>query len=167
MTPTPDRPTGRDLTRDEARAYAGAIAARPDLWRPLVRHDPAARVFTLLERDAHVETWVISWMPGHDTGFHDHDLSSGAVMVVEGKVREHRLRFGADATSRVVEAGDFFEFRETDIHRVTHEGDEPTVSVHVYSPPLRRMGRYLVEPEGALQRHPLGHDEELRPLDVA
>jgi predicted metal-dependent enzyme (double-stranded beta helix superfamily) len=160
------RPAGRDLTRDEARAYAAAVAERPELWRRLVRHDPEARVFTLLERDDHVETWVICWMPGHDTGFHDHDLSSGAVTVIQGQVREHRLRMGGEAASRLVPTGGFFEFTSSDIHRVTHEGDEPAVTLHVYSPPLRRMGRYLIEPEGALQRHPLGHDEELRPLDA-
>jgi hypothetical protein len=39
--------------------------------------------------------------------------------------------------------------------------------VHAYSPPLRRMGAYLVEPSGTLQRHPLAKDEELRPLTSA
>jgi quercetin dioxygenase-like cupin family protein len=166
MTP-PDRPTGRDLTKDESRAYAAAVAARPELWRPLVRHDPAERIFTPLERDGHLETWVICWMPGHDTGFHDHDLSSGAVTVVEGEVREHRLTVGGEPLSRVVPTGGSFTFDAPDIHRVTHEGTEPAVTVHVYSPPLRRMGRYVVTPDRPLERHPIGHDEELRPLEPA
>ena len=28
--------------------------------------------------------WLICWMDGHDTGFHDHDGAAGAVAVVAG-----------------------------------------------------------------------------------
>ena len=46
---------------------------------------------------------------------------------------------------------------------MTHAGTAPAVTLHAYSPPLRRMGAYRVEPGGVLQRHPLAKDEELRP----
>ena len=157
---------GRDLSRDELAAYVAALAEREDIWRPLVRHDPATRVFESLGLDDHLEVWVISWMPGHDTGFHDHDLSSGAVACVMGQVREWRMRIGAEPASRVVPAGGAFTFAAADIHRVTHEGDAPAATVHAYSPPLRRMGAYVVGEEGALARHPLAYGEELRPLEA-
>jgi Cysteine dioxygenase type I len=41
-----------------------------------------------LHRDDHVAVWLICWMNDHDTGFHDHDLSAGALCVVRGRVRE-------------------------------------------------------------------------------
>ena len=160
------RPPGRDLTHDELLAYVRELAARPQLWAPRVKHDPDARIFRSFELDAHVETWVISWMAGHDTGFHDHDMSSGAVAVVRGAVREDRLRIGARPASRVVAAGGSFSFDPTDIHRVSHHGTDPAVSVHAYSPPLRRMGAYIVEDGGTLSRRPLGYGEELRSLDA-
>jgi predicted metal-dependent enzyme (double-stranded beta helix superfamily) len=159
------RPRGRDLDRDELRAYVAALAARQDAWAPLVAHNPQTRIFRMLERDEHLETWVICWMAGHDTGFHDHDLSSGAVAIVRGAVREERLRLGAPPSSRIATAGTIFDFGATDIHRVAHHGTAPTVSVHAYSPPLRRMGAYVVGEGGTLARHPLAHDQELRALD--
>ena len=158
---------GRDLSRDELAAYVAALAEREDLWRSKVRHDPATRVFESLGIDEHLEVWVISWMPGHDTGFHDHDLSAGAVACVMGEVREWRMRMGGEPASRVVPTGGSFTFASNDIHRVTHEGDAPAVTVHAYSPPLRRMGAYTVGEEGALARHPLAYGEELRPLEAA
>jgi hypothetical protein len=54
-----------------------------------------------------------------------------------------------------------------DIHRVTHAGTTPATTVHAYSPPLRRMGAYLIQPGGTLERHPLAKNQELRPLTSA
>jgi hypothetical protein len=82
-------------------------------------------------------------------------------------VVEERLRLGGEPEVRRHVPGDIFDFSPMDIHRVVHAGSTPAVTVHAYSPPLRRMGAYLVEPSGALQRHPLAKDQELRPLTSA
>jgi hypothetical protein len=106
-------------------------------------------------------------MDGHDTGFHDHDISSGAFTVVQGCLREERLRFGAPPSAVSLEEGGSVSFGPSDIHRVVHEGDVPAVSIHAYSPPLMRMGSYVLQEGGALLRRPLGPVEELRPLVAA
>ena len=152
------------LPRVELRELVALLAADPSSWIHLARHDPAQRVFECLRLDDEVEIWMICWMPGHDTGFHDHDLSSGAVAVAHGSVVEERLRLGGAPAVRRYVPGDVFDFSPVDIHRVTHAGSTPATTLHAYSPPLRRMGAYLVEPGGALQRHPLAKGEELRPL---
>ena len=157
----------RDLTRSELRALVAELARRPQTWRHLVHHDPAARTYEQLLRDEHVAVWLICWMEDHDTGFHDHDLSSGAVHVVRGAVREDRLALGGAPTSRIVAAGSSFSFRASDIHRVVHHGHGPAVTLHAYSPPLWRMGAYEVRHDGTLARHSLSYAEELRPLDAA
>jgi Cysteine dioxygenase type I len=59
--------------------------------------DPGRRTFHPLRRDPDVTVWLICWMPGHDTGFHDHDgaagaVAAGAVAVARGRVVEERLR---------------------------------------------------------------------------
>jgi cysteine dioxygenase type I len=36
------------------------------------------------------DIWVISWLPGQSTGFHDHGASSGAFLVATGILEEHR-----------------------------------------------------------------------------
>jgi predicted metal-dependent enzyme (double-stranded beta helix superfamily) len=155
------------LERTELRELVAGLAADPTSWAHLVRHDPGRRVFECLRIDDEVEVWLICWMPGHDTGFHDHDLSSGAVVVAQGSVVEERLRLGGEPEVRRYVPGDVFDFSPMDIHRVVHAGGTPATTLHAYSPPLRRMGAYLVEPSGTLQRHPLAKGQELRPLTSA
>ena len=159
-------PTGRDLTRPELRDLTLRLAERPELWRHLARHDPAARVYEELMRDEHVEVWLICWMEDHDTGFHDHDLSAGGVAVAQGAIREDRLALGSEPLTRVVLPGEAFDFAPSDIHRVRHVGDAPSVTINAYSPPLRRMGAYETTPTGELQRHSISYDTELRPLEL-
>ncbi len=157
---------GRDLEPLELRRLVAEYARRPELWRHLVHHDPEARTYEQIERDEHVGVWLLCWMRDHDTGFHDHDLSKGAVAVVEGQVREDRLRIGSAPSSRTVSAGEAFTFDASDIHRVLHAGDQPAVTIHAYSPPLWRMGAYEVSPGGQLKRHSVSYAEELRPVDA-
>jgi predicted metal-dependent enzyme (double-stranded beta helix superfamily) len=105
-------------------------------------------------------------MDEHDTGFHDHDLSAGAVAVTAGQLREDRLALGGPPVARTLAAGETFTFTAADIHRVTHVGDAPAISLHAYSPPLWRMGAYEVGDGGALRRHPISYAEELKPLSA-
>ena len=151
----------------ELRALTRRLSEQTELWRHRVRHAPDQRTYELLMHDEHVMAWLICWMDDHDTGFHDHDLSAGSVTVVEGSVREERLRVGRPALSRTFVAGETFDFVASDIHRVAHAGGVPAVTLHAYSPPLWRMGAYVVEASGALRRHSVSYAEELRPLKAA
>jgi predicted metal-dependent enzyme (double-stranded beta helix superfamily) len=153
-----------ELTGAELRAFVSDLAARPEGWRHLVGHDPEQRIYHELQRDEQVGVWLICWMADQDTGFHDHDTSAGAVAVIEGQVREERLVLGGEPESRVVGAGETFDFAASDIHRVLHAGEERAVTLHAYSPPLWRMGAYLVEPSGVLRRQSVSYAEELRPM---
>jgi predicted metal-dependent enzyme (double-stranded beta helix superfamily) len=158
------RPLGRDLRGDELLALVGALAERPQLWHELARPDPDQRTYAQVIRDEHIAVWVICWSDEHDTGFHDHDLSGGAVAVAAGALREERLVLGGGTTSRTYRAGEAFAFGAADIHRVRHAGSTPAISLHAYSPPLRRMGAYEIAPTGELRRHSLSYAEELKPL---
>ena len=157
------RPEGRDMSPEELRDLVAELAARPELWRHLVCH-PEERFFEQLHYDTHLGVWLICWNNGHDTGFHDHDISSGAFTVVQGQLREERLCWGAPPTSITAGVGQGSHFPPLDIHRVSHSADQPSVSIHAYSPPLVRMGSYVLEEGGAVRRQPLGPTEELRPL---
>src|SRR5256714_5145780 len=133
------------------RELVTGLVAEPGAWEHLVRHDPSQRVYARILDEPEFEAWLICWMPGHDTGFHDHDLSSGAVTVLTGAVLEERLGIGTSA-SAVYEAGETFDFTPSEIHRVVHSGTAPAVTLHAYSPRLRRVGAYAVTATGALQR---------------
>jgi predicted metal-dependent enzyme (double-stranded beta helix superfamily) len=159
-----DRPFDRDLSPQQLRSVVSSLATSSGLWRPLVRHSPEQRSFEELVRSEHLAVWLICWSAGHDTGFHDHDGSSGAVIVAEGQLREERLRVGGPPAASVYGPGETFDFHGPDIHRVVHPGGPPAVSIHAYSPPLRGMGSYVWDGDGALRRELLDKDQELRPL---
>jgi predicted metal-dependent enzyme (double-stranded beta helix superfamily) len=162
------RPYGRDLTDAELVVVANQFAARPELWSERVSHDPDRRTYAQLLRDEHLDVWLLCWSRDHDTGFHDHDLSAGAVAVAAGSVREDRLALGRsveEPISRIAGAGSSFSFTASDIHRVLHAGEGPAVTIHAYSPPLLRMGSYMVEPSGQLLRRTVTYEDELRQLD--
>jgi hypothetical protein len=79
-------------------------------------------------------------------------------------VCEERLVLGGPPATRTAAAGEAFTFGPADIHRVSHAGGEPAVTLHAYSPPLWRMGAYEVLPTGELRRWSLSYAEELRPI---
>ena len=161
------RPRGRDLSGPELQTFVSELADRPELWIDFVRHDASQRIYEELLSDDHLTAWLICWMDDQDTGYHDHDGSSGAVAVVSGAVREERLAIGGPPRMRSFSAGAAFHFSAADIHRVRHQGVDPAVTLHVYSPPLERMGAYAVGEDGVLVRHSVSSAEELRPLERA
>ena len=127
-------------------------AAQTDAWQALIRHDPDERVYALVHRDADVELYLVCWMPGHDTGFHDHDDSAAAITVLEGEITEERLSISG-AVTRTLEKNATVTIGKEAIHRVRHAGNQPAVTLHAYSPPLSRVGTYEFAEDGALLRH--------------
>jgi mannose-6-phosphate isomerase-like protein (cupin superfamily) len=142
--------------------FAVALAAERHRWEHLVRHDRDSRFYAEIFSDAHVSAWLICWTDDQDTGFHDHDRSSGGVAVVAGRVREERLVLGGPPVAKIFVPGECFHFDASTIHRVRHTGAEPAVTMHAYSPPLLRMGAYSAGPTGELVRETLAYTEELR-----
>jgi predicted metal-dependent enzyme (double-stranded beta helix superfamily) len=152
------------LSTQELRDLVMRLAGDPGSWQRLVRHDPNQRNYAQILLNQDVGVWLICWMDDHDTGFHDHDVSSGAVAVVQGLLLEERMRVGAEPASHVYSPGDVFAFRSSDIHRMAHAGGGPAVSIHAYSPPLNRMGAYAVDEMGVLTRSSIPYSDELRPV---
>ncbi len=155
---------GRDLTQAELEALAAGIAQQPEAWAHHVAFDGEGRVYVSLHRDTHVDVWLLCWTPESDTGWHDHDVSSGAVAVVVGELVENNLTLAAGARETRVGAGRVFSFGPDHIHRL-NGAVHGSVSVHAYSPPLWRMGQYAVNDAGVLRRVSLSYADELRPID--
>ena len=154
----------RDLEPRELEGLVRAVAADPDGWAHHVGFDDDERVYVSLHRDTHVDVWLLCWTPVNDTGWHDHDISSGAVAVVAGELVENNLRVGDQCRETRVGAGASFSFGADHIHRL-NGAERGTVSVHAYSRPLWRMGQYAVDDEGVLRRVSVSYADELRPID--
>jgi quercetin dioxygenase-like cupin family protein len=154
---------GRDLDADELRDLVSSIACDPDRWAHLVGFDDEERVYALLHRDAHVDVWLLCWTPENDTGWHDHDISSGAVAVVAGELVENNLTVESGDVETRIHAGTAFSFGPEHIHRLNGAATG-SVSVHAYSPPLWRLGQYAVSDAGVLRRVSVSYADELRPI---
>jgi mannose-6-phosphate isomerase-like protein (cupin superfamily) len=150
------------LTTAALEGFVARLAATPELWQHAVRHASDVRVYEQIWNDEDVNAWVICWSEDQDTGFHDHDDSSAAIAVIDGQVREDRLRLGDTPRSQTFGPGQVFTVPAVAIHRVLHAGDGPAVTIHAYSPPLDRTGAYRIGPDGELERELLGGEEELR-----
>jgi quercetin dioxygenase-like cupin family protein len=153
------------LTRPELEELVAEIAATPELWEPHIDRSSEQRMYACLRRDTHVDIWAIFWRPGNDTGWHDHDTSSGAVHVVEGSLTNRELRLGGPDRRRTYHAGESFSFDPAQIHRLVCES-ETAISIHAYSAPLWRLGQYSVDPDGMLRRVSVTYADELRPLEL-
>ena len=155
----------RNLGRAELEALVDQLALESDDWSALVDYRDGQRVFISLHRDDHVDVWLLCWTRENDTGWHDHDISSGAVRVVRGALAESNPRIGGQPATRVVAEGESFSFGPDHIHRLTGE-HERSVSIHAYSPPLWRLGQYAIDHDGVMRRRSISYAEELRPLDL-
>ena len=157
-------PGDRDLDRAELLELATLIGNTSELWRDLVRHDRGERIYVQIHRDPHLDVWMICWLDDQKTGYHDHDVSSGAVYVCEGTIVEDRFHFGQRGlthASRKRPAGKAFDFDAAYIHGLRHAGGPPATSIHCYSPPLWRMGYYDADEHGSLIRNSLSYLEEV------
>ncbi|MGI5271573.1 cysteine dioxygenase [Nonomuraea sp. CA-218870] len=126
---------------------ARALAADLDTWVRRVRLDTQERWYERLHHDDDHEVWLISWLPGQTTGFHDHGDSRGAFSVALGTLREHDV-----TAERELAPGEVREFGPGYVHEVRNTSGAPAVSVHVYSPPLSVMTRYDLTGSGLVKR---------------
>lgn len=145
-------PAASSLSAPELEQVAMAIRDRPELWEPLLVVDAHRRRYRLLFEDERTDIWVLCWMPGQSTGFHDHDVSDVGIAIARGMVVERQLKLPAGATAIELRPGDTRQGPAGYIHSVAHGEGAPAVSIHCYSPPLMKVGQYRVDPEGVLRR---------------
>src|ERR1700683_4534030 len=71
-----------------------ALAARPGGWGDAGGFGGGRRWFQRLRLADDREVWLLSWLPGQSTGFHDHGRAAGAFAVAQGQVRERTVAAG-------------------------------------------------------------------------
>ena len=140
------------LSPEELEQIALAMADRPELWEPLVRVDASRRRYELMYEDERMDAWVLSWMPGQATGYHDHYISGVGIAVAAGGVREDLMVYGSEDVALHLRTGDSRQGGPGYIHRVRHEDGQPAVTIHVYSPRLEWVGQYRLGDDGVVRR---------------
>ena len=127
-------------TPEELARIVSHLAASAQ-WMDRVRLNPQQRWYERLHLGADHDIWVISWLPGQSTGFHDHGASAGAFVVATGLLEEHRP--GEQTLS--IGPGKPRTFGPDYAHDVRNGSLAPAISIHAYSPPLDEMNEYELE----------------------
>lgn len=148
LTPASLAATARRLSRDRS------------LWQPLVDFDPLTRYYARLTSEPAHEAWLLTWLPGQGTPWHDHGGSTGSFVILQGVLTEevagYRAAVDLDGVRRsagpavTLSPGDQRTFGRRHLHRVTNLGPDPAVSLHVYAPKLTVMTSYA-ESDGVLE----------------
>lgn len=112
--------------------------ASSDRWMDRVRLRTEHRWYERLYHGNDHDIWVISWLPGQSTGFHDHGESAGAFVLASGVLEEHR----PGEQPLAIYPGQSRAFGSDYTHDVRNTSLAPAVSIHAYSPPLTDMNEY-------------------------
>jgi predicted metal-dependent enzyme (double-stranded beta helix superfamily) len=152
---------------DELRELVASLTARRDLWVPLIVSDRRRRRYRLMFEDDRLDVWVLSWMPGQSTGYHDHAGSNVALTALQGSVLERQLRAGKPSIERRLQPGMLRTGPAGYIHSVAHAAGDPAVTLHAYSPPLVEVGQYRAGADEELLREPQHGRRELLDHTIA
>jgi rhodanese-related sulfurtransferase len=133
--------SGTILKTPEELASIVSQFASSDGWLDRVRLRTDHRWYERLYHGSDYDIWVISWMPGQSTGFHDHGESAGAFVVATGILEEHR----PGEQTVVIQPGKPRAFGPDYAHDVRNVSLAPAISIHAYSPPLSEMNEYELE----------------------
>jgi rhodanese-related sulfurtransferase/mannose-6-phosphate isomerase-like protein (cupin superfamily) len=133
----------RDMASRTPEELANIVSlfASSDGWIDRVRLSAERRWYERLYQGADYDIWVIGWLPGQSTGFHDHGESSGAFVVATGALEEHR----PGEEPLVIHPGKPRAFGPDYAHDVRNDSLAPAVSIHAYSPPLSEMNEYELD----------------------
>jgi rhodanese-related sulfurtransferase len=142
--------SGAVLRTPEELANIVSLFASSDGLMDKVRLRAERRWYERLYQGRSHDIWVISWLPGQSTGFHDHGGSSGAFVVATGILEEHL----PGEQARVIRPGNPRAFGPEYEHDVRNVSLAPAVSVHAYSPPLSEMNEYELEGSRLVPRDP-------------
>ena len=127
-TSSQSSPTRKTRPRRNLVEIATRLAGQHELWEPLVRYDPISRYYARLASEPDFEAWLLTWVPGQGTDWHDHGGSAGAFVVVRGELTERTATVSPLAPPRIVDEprvltdGSLRAFGTKHIHQVTNNG---------------------------------------------
>jgi mannose-6-phosphate isomerase-like protein (cupin superfamily) len=151
---TPQRPKRGPSV--DVGGIAQTLASHHSLWSRLVEFDPVTHYYARVAAGADYEAWLLTWLPGQGTDWHDHGDSAGSFVVLQGRVSEQVATWTSPDTpprpSGIITdlgSGDQRTFGRRHLHQVVNATGEPAVSLHVYAPRLTTMTTYAAA-DGAL-----------------
>ena len=148
----------RILSSAECEALATEIV-KTGVWNgvELTPTESHTRAYALLHEDERMEIWLLSWLPHHSTGFHDHGESNVGFCVAQGTLIEQQLRFAKRPSAATLVVGDSRAAGSDYIHCLEWEtGDAGALGARLLAAPRGRGPVSLGRERHAPPRHPVG-----------
>jgi DMSO/TMAO reductase YedYZ molybdopterin-dependent catalytic subunit len=145
----PDRPPLAEL-----RARVAALDVTCDDLAEYVRFSDREYQRNLVRAGPGYHIWVMCWKNGQRSPIHDHASSACVVRVLRGTATETHFEFAPNGLikaigSRDLPTGGVCATQDADLHQISNlqAGNADLVTLHIYCPPLLRMGTYsLIDP---------------------
>ena len=105
----------------------------------------------LIFENKHVQVLCLCWKSGQKSTIHDHANSSCAVKVIKGVLSETVFEKNSEAYIKPVSTTHHGEgvigSEDSDIHQISNRQakEEDLVTLHCYSPPLKRMQIFTID----------------------
>ena len=140
-------PGSRAQVADLSRILGTLEGLRFEDVEPFALFSDAGYQRVVLAEDERFEVLLMGWKPGQQSPIHDHARSTCGARVVRGTATETRFRFTPSghlmaSESRHVPEGAVFASKDADVHLIANYESGNLLTLHVYSPPLRRMTQY-------------------------
>jgi cysteine dioxygenase len=149
-----DRLQGR-AALDELKAQLADLEVGVEALAEHVRYAERTYRRNLVRASDWYNLWVLCWRNGQRSPIHDHRGSSCGVRVLEGTMTETLFEFAPNGHvkplfSRDLTPGSVVGGEDSDLHQVSNlqAEDADLVTLHIYSPPLIRMGTYSLTERG-------------------
>src|SRR5260370_33797414 len=133
----------------ELRERLARLSVSADDLADLVRFSDRAYQRKLVRAGAWYNVWVMCWRNGQRSPVHDHAASACAVRVLRGTLTDTRFTFAPNGAVKAlgscdVEAGGICAAQDADLHQIANlqAGNADLVTLHIYTPPLVRMGTF-------------------------
>jgi DMSO/TMAO reductase YedYZ molybdopterin-dependent catalytic subunit len=133
----------------ELRERLANLAVRIEDVADYVRFSDASYRRNLVRAGPWYNVWVMCWKNGQRSPVHDHAASACAVRVLRGTLTETRFALAPNGAVKAVgscdlEAGGVCVAQDAQMHQIANlqAGNADLVTLHIYTPPLSRMGTY-------------------------
>ena len=140
------------IALDSLAGLLGNLEIRPEDVREFVQFGHTTYRRNLMHSGPHYQALILCWRNGQRSPIHDHRGSSCGVRVIRGVATETTYERSPNGMvvalrSREIREGSVCATQDTDIHQMSNlgEGGADLITLHIYSPPLLRMGTYSVD----------------------
>lgn len=143
------------LTSENVHRLMTQVQLDPAEIEKCLVFSPDSYARNLFYKNDRFEILVMCWNSHQVSQIHDHDQSFSVERIVSGQITNtiYQTVDNSDRViavdSQILNPGEVISNSPGDIHKIETTTEIPAVSIHLYSPPLKRMKTYSLSDENA------------------